>query len=294
MTPDTSCQIPPVATPFHMNIVRYVQERRCPSGGYCFYRLDEPNAGDTFHALQVLSLLGEKVRDEETVTFLQGLQQPDGSYSSHAAALFTGRGLQILGAAPLYDVAPFISCSIRCISPETQVIERFSLFDPLYTWISLFLLHHIPFPEEWNAQITKTILQFQGETGGFGFPVTTLQDTWQAAEILIVLGYRRENLGINRFVWSCEDPEFGYLRRPGSRPAYLEHLYAGLRISALLGTAPRYAGACKAFIDQCAHHSGGFVRSVFGGSPNLELTARAVESLAILEGRTHRLRTSCG
>jgi hypothetical protein len=274
--------------------VKYVQERRCPSGGYCFYRLDEPNAGDTFHALQALFLLEEKIHDEETVTFLQGLQQPDGSYSSHAAALCAGRGLQLLGAAPLYDVTPFISRNYPCISPETQVIESFSLFEPLYTWLSLFLLHQVPVPEEWREQITGTIFQFQGETGGFGTPSGTLQDTWQAAEILVVLGYQRENLGISRFIWSCEDPEFGFLGRPGSRPPYLEHLYAGLHVSALLGTTPRYAGACRAFIEQCAHHSGGFVRSIFGGSPTLEFTARAVESLAILEGRTHRLRTSCG
>ncbi len=294
MTPDTSCWISSFTTSFHPNIVQYVRERRCPSGGYCFYRLDEPNAGDTFHALQVLSLLGEEVRDEETVTFLQGLQQPDGSYSSHAAALFAGRGLHLLGAAPLYDLTPFISCSIPYISPETQVIESFSLFEPLYTWISLFLLHQVPIPEEWREQIPRMILRFKGETGGFGFPYGTLQDTWQAAETLVVLGYQRGNLGISRFVWSCEDPEFGYLGRPGTRPPYLEHLYAGLRLSALLGTTPRYAGACRAFIDQCAHHSGGFVRSIFGGSPTLEFTARAVESLAILEGSNNRLRTSCG
>jgi hypothetical protein len=294
MTPDTSCRISSVTTTFHPNIVQYVRERRCPSGGYCFYRLDEPNAGDTFHALQVLSLLGEKIRDEETVSFLQGLQKSDGSYSSHAAALSAGRALQLLGAVPLYDATPFISCSIPCISPKTQVIESFSLFEPLYTWLSLILLHRGPLPEEWREQITGTILRFQGETGGIGFPSGTLQDTWQAAEILVVLGYPRENLGISRFIWSCEDPEFGYLGRPGTRPPSLEHLYTGLRLSALLGTAPRYAGACRAFIEQCAHHSGGFVRSVFGGSPTLEFTARAVESLAILEGRTHRLRTSWG
>jgi len=293
MNQDTSYRISPLATPFNRKIVQYVRERRCPSGGYCFYRLDEPNAGDTFHALQILSLLGEKVRDEETVRFLQDLQQPDGTYSSHAAALFAGRGLQLLSAVPRHDVTLFASRSTPCISPETRVIESFSLFDPLYTLTSLFVLYRIPFQEEWNAQITRTILRFQGGTGGFGSPVPTLQDTWQAAETLVMLGYPRENLGINRFVRSCEDPEFGYLGRPGSRPPYLEHLYAGLRLSALLGTAPRYAGACRAFIGQCAHHSGGFVRSVFGGSPTLEFTARAVESLAILEGRPHRLRTSC-
>lgn len=294
MTPDTSCQIPPVTTPFHPNIVQYVQERRCPSGGYCFYRLDEPNAGDTFHALQILSLLGEKVHDDETAAFLQGLQEPDGSYPSYAAALFAGRGLHLLGKSPRYEVTPFISRGIPCISPDTQVIESFSLFEPLFTWLSLFMLFRVPLPEKWSDQITTTILRLQVESGGFGSLKATLQDTWQASEVLVMLRYPKENLGISRFIWSCEDPEFGFLGKPGSRPPYLEHLYAGLRLSALQGHAPHYAGACRAFIERCAHQSGGFVRSVFGGSPTLEFTARAVESLAILEGSTHRLRASCG
>ena len=294
MVHDTSCQNAPVTTPFPTDIVQYVRERRCPSGGYCFYRLDEPNAGDTFHALQILSLLGEHIHDDETVAFLEGLQEPDGSYPSYAAALFVGKGLQLLGAAPLHDVVPCISRRIPCISPYTQVIESFSLFEPLYTWISLFRLYQVPLPADWSAQISRTILRFQGESGGFGSPLGTLQDTWQASESLVMLHYPRENLGISRFIRTCEDPEFGFLGRPGSRPPYLEHLYAGLRLSALLGTAPRYAGACRAFIDQCAHHSGGFVRSVFGGSPTLEFTARAVESLAILGGMPRRLSESCG
>lgn len=294
MTPETSCQIPPVTTSSHPNIVQYVRERRCPSGGYCFYRLDEPNAGDTFHALQVLSLLGEKVRDEETVTFLQGLQQPDGAYHSLSAALFAGEGLRFLGEHPLFDMSTYLASNPPRLNPDTLVVETFSLFDPLFTWITLHSLNRIPLTSANTLRIIHSVLQFQTGQGGFGSPVPTLRDTWQASEILVTLGYPQESLGISRFVWSCEDPEFGYLGKPGSRPPYLEHLYAGVRLSVLLGTGPRYAGACRAFIDKCAHHSGGFVRSVFGGSPTLEFTALAVESLAILEGRTHRLRTSCG
>ena len=37
--------------------IRYISERRCASGGYCFYRLDEPNAADTLYALASLALL---------------------------------------------------------------------------------------------------------------------------------------------------------------------------------------------------------------------------------------------
>ncbi|HEU17307.1 MAG TPA: hypothetical protein ENO06_01095 [Methanolinea sp.] len=283
MTYDTPCQIPPVTTPFHQNIVQYVHERRCPSGGYCFYRLDEPNAGDTFHALQILSLLGEEIRDDETAAFLQGIQKPGGSYPSYAAALYAGRGLRLLNEQPLYDVTSYISRAIPGISPDTRVIESFSLFEPLYTWLSLFILYKAPLPEYWSDLITTTILRFQVESGGFGAQKATLQDTWQASETLVMLHYPKNNPGVSRFIRSCEDPEYGYVGRQGSRPAYLEDVYAGVRLSALLGTVPRYAEACRAFIEKCAHHSGGFVRSIYGGSPTLEFTARAVESLAILE-----------
>jgi hypothetical protein len=284
MAPDRSCLLVPVDSFTQSRIITYVQERRCPDGGYCFYRLNEPNAGDTFYALQTLSLLGEDRRDEGTAGFLKNLQRPDGSYVSYSAALFAGRGLRLLDDSPIHDMKAFISQGIPCPDPKTRVIETVSLFDPLLTWISLFSLHRIPLPESWRTHVIGSILQFQNSSGGFGSPVTTLQDTWQATEVLLMLHYSREELGISTFIQSCEDPEFGYLGRPGARPPYLEHLYAGLRLSALLGTAPRYAGSCRAFIERGTHHSGGFVRSVFGGSPTLEFTALAVESLAILAG----------
>ena len=284
MSPDTTCRVPPLTAPFHSNTVSYVRERRCPSGGYCFYRLDEPNAGDTFYALQVLSLLGQEVRDEETAAFLQGLQERDGSFPSHAAALFAGRALQLLGASPCYEIAPFITRSIPRISPETRVIETLSLFEPPHTWLSLFFLYGVPLPDEWRDQITTAILGFQVRPGGFGSPNATLQDTWRAAESLAMLCSQDTNAGALSFLRSCEDPEYGYIGRPGSRPAYLEDVHAGVRLSALLGTAPRYAGACREFIGRCAHQRGGFTRSVFGGAPTLEFTALAVEALAILGG----------
>lgn len=294
MVPDTPCPGSP-GTPSPLALtLRYVRERRCNSGGYCFYRLDEPNAGDTWYALRILTLLGEEVRDDETAAFLMGLQEQDGSYPSYAAALFAGNALAILGKTPRYDITRFLTRGVPRLNPKTLVIETYSLFDPLHTWVSLFGLSGVPLPEPWKDGIADSVLRFRQDLGGFGSPEATLQDTWQAAGILLMLGYPRDELGIDRFIWSCEDPEFGFLGRPGSRPPYLEQIYAGVRLSALLEKYPRYAGACRGFIDRCMHHSGGFVRSVFGGSPTLEFTARAVESLAILEGRTLPLRVSCG
>lgn len=293
MTRVTGSQVIPVDPLRHSQISRYVRARRCKSGGYCFYRLDEPNAGDTFHALKILSLLGENVHDDETAAFLHGLQDSDGSYASYAAALSAGYGLRLLGESPRYDLTAYLSRTLPRPDPDTQVTGSYSLFEPLYTWSSLFTLYHVPIPEGWDRQLTGMIRDFQAESGGFGYPVPTLRDTWQASEVLIMLKYPRERLGISGFIQACEDPEFGYLGRVGSRPAYLEHLYAGLRLSALLTKPPRYPGACRVFIDRCAHHSGGFVRSVFGGTPTLEFTAMAVESLSILGGITYRLNASC-
>jgi hypothetical protein len=294
MALEIPCMGSPGNTPALVRTLHYVQERRCPSGGYCYYRLDEPNAGDTWYALHILSLLGEKVKDGETARFLQGLQEPDGSYASYSAALYAGRALRILEEMPIYNATRFLTRSIPSLNTTTQVIETISLFDPLLAWVSLFDLFQVSLPEDWKNQVVDSVLRFREDSSGFGSHGATLQETWQASEILLMLGYPRDDLEINRFVWSCEDPEYGFLGRPGSRPPYLEHLYAGIRLSALLRKYPFYAGACRGFIGRCTHHSGGFVRSVFGGSPTLEFTALAVEALSLLAGEHHDAGGSCG
>ncbi len=67
--------------PSRETTIRYITERRCESGGYCFYRLDEPNAGDTFYALASLAILDALPRNDETTrTYLHSFQLPDGSF----------------------------------------------------------------------------------------------------------------------------------------------------------------------------------------------------------------------
>jgi len=269
---------------FLAGTVEYVRSRRCPSGGYCFYRLDEPNAGDTCFALGVLSLLGETDADEKTVRFLQGLQYPDGSYASLSCALFAGWGLLMLGAEPLRDPSGYIIRSLPRPDPQTQVVDSLSPFEPLRAWAALADLYGVELTHAVREEVTATVLSFRSGTGGFGAPNPTLQDTRMAAEILSFLGQGCDLHETVPFVEACGDPEFGFLGRPGSKPAFLEQVHAGLRLSLLLGVAPRNISACRVFVQRCAHPSGGFVRSVFGGSPTLEFTARAVESLAILAG----------
>lgn len=264
--------------------VEYVRSRRCPSGGYCFYRLDEPNAGDTCFALGILSFLGEMDADEKTIRFLQNLQYPDGSYPSLSCALFAGWALRMLHAEPFHDPSGYILRSLPRPDPRTRVIDSLSLFEPLRAWAALADLYGVKIPPDSGEAVTATVLSFRSEMGGFGVPVPTLQDTRIALEILAFLGQGCNDGGTVSFMNACGDPEFGFLGRPGSKPAFLEQVHAGLRLALLLGVAPRHIDACREFVRECGHPSGGFVRSVFGGSPTLEYTARAVESLAILAG----------
>lgn len=284
MTTTSRCVQNLPGEPIRSAIISYVNCRRCSEGGYCFYRLDEPNAGDTYHALKILSLLGEEIHDKKTAVFLRSLQRPDGSYSSYNAAFFAGHGLRLMNESPVYDPAGFISRPPGDIDSGNRPVDSFLLFSPIITRLSLFPLYHIPFQEDWKNYIIKHILGFRTRSGGFGADESTLLDTWQASESLLMLGYPCKKLGVIPFLQSCEDPEFGYLGKPDSRPAYIEHLYAGLRLNALTGTAPRFKRACLAFLNKCTHHSGGFTRSVFGGSPTLEYTAMAVKSFSILAG----------
>ena len=47
--------------------INYVTRCRCVEGGFCFYRLEEPNASDTYYALSILNLLGVDIEDDDTV-----------------------------------------------------------------------------------------------------------------------------------------------------------------------------------------------------------------------------------
>ena len=63
-------------------VLDYVIDRQCRKGGFCFYKLEEPNGLDTYSALSLLNLLDVSFKDEKTVAYLQNMQNDDGSYDS--------------------------------------------------------------------------------------------------------------------------------------------------------------------------------------------------------------------
>lgn len=261
----------------------YIEERKCNSGGFCFYRLDHPNAMDTFYALHSLILLGRiDYSDEKTAGFLLSLQREDGSYSSVQAALYTGYCLSFLGEEPLYDMRDYLKKINLLPSKKYRNPERMSFLEPIYNALALYRLNGLDIPEESADSIRSHISGLEKNSGNGCLSYGNLIDTYYSVMILKLLGDNPPEDDVGGYLKSCSDEEYGFVPEPGRKPAYLEHLHAGLLLSSLL-IKEINSRNCWNFIERCAHSSGGYVRSVYRGSPSLEYTGLAIESLYMLD-----------
>ncbi|MGB9372327.1 MAG: hypothetical protein WCB79_10420, partial [Halobacteriota archaeon] len=95
-------------------LVAYVESTRSDDGGYCFYRLNESNAADTFYAVYALTALNRSVPEPElTADFLQQRQDRDGAFQSVYSADYVLRALDLLGVPPLFDADDFLHGQLK-------------------------------------------------------------------------------------------------------------------------------------------------------------------------------------
>jgi hypothetical protein len=262
-------------------VIQYVLERKCMSGGFCFYRLEEPNGSDTWFALSVFDLLHYGFRDESTVNYLRAMQHPDGSYDSIYSAFYSIKSLSLLGADPAEDPRPYISRNLGTYRfdarrPPAEVISLFkrtSFLVDLYKTTGL---------DAGNDGMIEFILRFRNEDDGFGRPRSTLHETSRALEMLQRLGYALDGLGAESFILRCETPVTGFTDIPRTSLGFLEHVHAGVLASHLLARRPRYAKQCTAFVLNCQNRNGGFSRTPHGGIATMEDTWYAAHALHLL------------
>ncbi len=89
---------------FRGRVINYISERYCKeAGGFCFYRLEEPNGSDTYYALATLKLLDSLYGDDKTVRYLKRTQCEDGTFTRFFAAFYVIKKLQLLGESLDYD-----------------------------------------------------------------------------------------------------------------------------------------------------------------------------------------------
>lgn len=263
-----------VTLPDHAGVLRYVEERRCDGGGYCFYRLPEPNAADTRYALAVRSRLGPVPADPATAAFLRSLQRPDGSFPNVFVAGHVLAGLALLGTAPLYDPGGFLLTRLAGLRDHERPPEQLSALEGLRVAVETCGLAGASIDEEIRGGVLRHVRSFRCPGGGFGADHSTLAETADALAVLTLLGRPDEAAGASAFVAGAEEPREGLI--------YLEPAAAMVRASLLLRQRPRAPERVRAFVLALRHHSGGFVRSRFGGSPTLEYTYLAIETLAML------------
>ncbi len=282
--------------------IQYISERRCASGGYCFYRLDEPNAGDTFYALSSLALLNAVPDDPVTCSYLHAFQRTDGSFSNVTVGHAVCRSLAILGERPHSDPTDWILSFLLPPIDSARPVESTSLFWAAYLLTDLSTLFGIAIPSDKKTAVINAVLRHKNPDTGFGFPHSTIIETGHALAIFAALGYPVSSASSTEFIKQCEDPSYGFLAVPGVTPAYLEHVHAGILTCSVLGYCSPAHERCREFIRRCHIGNGGYVRSIFGGAATLENTYLALAAFAMIEHmrndvsrpRSTRTTTGCG
>lgn len=262
-------------SPGHPAVLRYVDERRCDDGGYCFYRLPEPNAADTRYALAVRSRLGQVPADPATVAFLRSLQGPEGSFPNVFVAGHVLAGLALLGTAPLYDPGEFLLSRFAGLGDHERPPEQLSALEGVRAAVEACGVAGASIDDGTRGAVLRHVRSFRRPGGGFGAEQPTIAETADALAVLTLLGRPDEAAGASAFVAAAESPRDGFL--------FLEPAAALARASLLLRRPLRHPDRLRTFVLGLRHHSGGFVRSRYGGSPTLEYTYLAVETLAMLD-----------
>jgi hypothetical protein len=270
---------------FRSRIIRYVLERRCLSGGFCFYKLEEPNGSDTWFALSILHLLHYEFRDDATVNYLRAMQHPDGSYDSIYSAFYSIKSLSLLGADPAQEPRPYILRNAGKYRFDARQLpaEVISLFKRTSFLVDLYETMGLNAGNDVRDNMIEFILRFRNKDGGFGHLRSTLHATSRALEMFRRLDYPLGEIGAESFIRLCETPVTGFTDIPHTSLGYLEFVHAGVLASHLLARRPHYTNQCAAFILNCQSRNGGFSRTPHGGIATMEDTWHAVHALAHLE-----------
>ena len=269
-------------SPLRNRVIQYIIQRRCEAGGFCFYRLEEPNGSDTYYALATLKLLNYQHRDDKTVAYLKGTQWKDGAFGSISAAFYAVMGLRILDAKPACDPVPYILRNIRIHHIENLPVGVSSIFQPLHLLSNICVALGIALQEDWRKKIGQFVFAFQNTDRGFGHPISTLAETKQATDILKWLSCPIERFAITDFIVKCESSNYGFVNVPATSPSFLEYIHAGISVSQRLAYQPRYLEKCIKFIIDCQNTTGGFSRATHTGIATMENTFLGIHALSLI------------
>ncbi len=255
-----------------VGVIEYVLERRCPSGGYCFYKLDEPTTSDTFFALSTLKLLCLEASDRKSLDYLLSVQYEDGSYQSIETCFYAVKALDLMGALPRINPVNYLTTIEKEIlkAIEKPFSDRYALIKHCYfiSWLKSFFGH----------EVVKDVKRFAREMLHSPY----LSERFYAVKCLISCGEDVEKEEHIRFLRKCELPHLGFSESPNTQLVYIEQQYMGTMLCRILKTSPQYPEAIEDFVKSCQRKNGGFGRCSTGIA-TLEYTFYGV---SILKSKT--------
>ena len=266
-------------------LINYVESTRSNDGGYCFYRLNESNAADTFYAIFVLTALNQPVPDPQlTAAFLQQRQSSDGSFQSIYSADYVLRALDLSGVPPLFNPNDFLHSLLeRTLGIVSQPYYELSnsFLQSLGRAVAILAIRHEePSPAVKN-EVVAAVRDYKRSEGGFGVDHASVYSTYNALQ---ALSFSQSDClaGVSQWIRRCEWKTGGFSQTPMNTPNYLDEIHRGLSIIRAVNERPRYPQETTGFIGQLQNANGGFRRAADSGISSLESAYYALKALVEL------------
>ena len=225
----------------------YVLSRRTPSGGYSYYRtpawgVEEPNAPDTFAALESLRLLGLEVPEpDQTRTWLRSLQDAQGGFVTLTVGWAALRALALIGAGPVGSPLRWIAHNGRIISahkPDAAWPEVLRNALRLVELLDLVGLSDVA-----TIDVGRLLTAAWDRDGGWAVPGADLETTAVGLVLSDRAGAPVDAGAIATFLRRCEDPALGLRLRPDAGATSIGALVGGLVVADRFGLALSHPGA---------------------------------------------------
>ena len=265
-------------------LIDYVISTRNDDGGYCFYRLKESNAADTFYAVYILKSLGYAVPGPETTTeFFKNYQDTDGSFQSIYMASYVLQGLALLGAQSLLDPCGFIVRHLKNTlgitkKPSYQLSD--TLLEPIGTAVTLLGLLKEEIPMQLTREIYEAVHPYKRTDGGFGAVRSNVYATYYAVRAVGTDSLASALFtGVSAWIRRCEWPSGGFSKTPDNTPNYLDEVCQALYLLRVTNERPAYIHQTARFIGQLQNANGGFRRAYDSGISSPENAYYAVKAL---------------
>ncbi len=273
------------------HLIAYVNSTRSDDGGYCFYRLNESNAADTFYAAYVLTALRHPVPEPAlTIDFLQRRQRSGGSFQSIYTADDVLRGLCLLGSATRFDPAAFLLGRLEeTLSLTTKpYYERNEQFlESLGTAVALAAFRHVEPSPALKSAIVEAVRPYAHPEGGFGIDNASVEATYNAVRAL-TFSPSAIPRSVSAWIRRCEWPTGGIAKTGANTPNFLDDIYQGIFIMQAMNVRPQYLHATARFIGQLQNANGGFRRAADSGISSLENSYYALKALVELSDEVGR------